>query len=115
MSLLEILDSVNNFNGGHRSHSTDKIIGGSLLGDILAGTLIKFGAVGSIGVFAFIIIASLTLLIWTIVRVLNCPGFNTLVKILLVLTILFVPIPFKTLIIFIVTFLLESCKKNDYL
>ena len=54
MSLLEILDSVNNFNGGHRSHSTDKILGGSLLGDILAGGLIKFGAVGSIGVFSFI-------------------------------------------------------------
>ena len=108
MGLLEILDTINNFNGGENSI---KMSGGTILGDILSGGVIKFGAIGSIGIFALVIIMSLTLLIWTIVRVLNCPGLNTIVKILLVLTILFVPIPFKTLIIFIITFLLESCKK----
>ena len=113
MSLLEILDSMKNFNGGHTNHSTDKIQGGTLVGDILAGSIIKYGFIGTSGLFSFLIISSLILLIWTIVRVVNCSGFSDLIKILLVLTILFVPIPFKTLIIFISTYFLEGCKKKN--
>ena len=108
MSLLEILDSINNFNGGENSI---KMSGGTILGDILSGAILNIGVIGTLGTFSFVIIISLIMLIWTIVRVLNCPGFSTLIKLFLVLLILFVPIPFKTLIILILTYVLQSCKK----
>tara|TARA_B100001094_G_C17576014_1_gene505172 strand:+ start:202 stop:549 length:348 start_codon:yes stop_codon:yes gene_type:complete len=108
MSLLEILDSINNFNGGENSI---KMSGGTVLGDILAGSILNLGAIGTLGTFSFVIIISLIIIIWTIIRVLNCPGFSTLIKLFLILLILFVPIPFKTFIILILTYILQSCKK----
>lgn len=111
MSLLELFDTVGKLVGGH-THLEEKKYGGTVAGDLISGSIIKFGALGSMLIVLVLIILSIIFVIITIKRVLNCPGFHDVVKILLVLTILFLPVPMKTLIIYIFTHVLSSCKKD---
>jgi hypothetical protein len=109
MSLVELFDSItsNNLHGGIN------IIGGGLLGvfgEIFEKSLKTFGYIGGTGLWFFLLIVTLIIMGFTIYRVTKVCNLHILIKILLVLIILFVPIPFKTLIILGITFFIQQCK-----
>ena len=91
MSLLEILDSMKYLKGGKANNTTntdsnsliEAMTQSKAYGIILGEYVYKYSFLGTFGTLALIIILSITLMIWTIVRVVDCPGFSKLIKILL--------------------------------
>jgi len=119
MSLVELFDSLtfNNLRGGENAinsgeEQNDQSSGGLLyiFGNVFNGSMNTFGYMGGISLWFFLLLLTVLTMGFTIYRITTVCKFHIMVKVILVLVVLFVPIPFKTLLILGTTYFLQNCK-----